>query len=475
MKRLLFFLAASLLLVGRAQAQQTGTLPAVADSAAFTLQASTLAQAQQPGPAPAVLTVQDAIYLAVANNQNLKIQALMVQSAQNSATKGNAGLLPTVALTGSANYQNNTADIGIRTFAENPPRVDLNEDGVASTTMQFMLQANYVLVGGYAGRYRYQILQAQNTQAYYQQQVALNQVALGVAELFMDIANLQQQEALLLENVDISQKRLDRISNRQAFGQATGMERLSAQTEINSNLNALDQVRLSKSNLLQELNFLMGVPPTWQYQVQVNYQPPPVPSAQQVQSRLLAQNPGLQVARQNALLAQKQENLSRAVRYPQISATAGYGYFQQENDLQQLARIETLGYTVGLNLRYNIFTGGQNSTRVQNARLASQISQHQQQYQQDALVKEALKEHSRLVLLLQQLQRAQQDLATFKSNFNRTEQRFFNGKATALDVRDAQRALLNAQVAISNAKIQIMKSALRLDQQQGRLLSQAQP
>ena len=74
------------------------------------------------------------------------------------------------------------------------------------------------------------------------------------------------------------------------------------------------------------------------------------------------------------------------------------------------------------------------------------------------------------MLLRDQLVREEENIETFRESYSRTEERFYNGKVTSLDLRDAQNALLNAEITISNLKADILKSTLRLEGLKGSLM-----
>ena len=415
------------------------------------------------------LTLEQVIALALENNQGLKIQQKQVEIATNNIYPGNAGLVPTIGLVGNASYANNDTDGLIRTFADNPPTVPIN-DNAATTTYSAVVQADYVLLGGFSGKYRYKLLKSQRDLAYFQQQAVINQTIVGVSDLFLEIAKLQSREELLKKNLQIGEDRLEKVEDQFNFGKVTGLVVLRAKTDLNQDQSSLDQVLVAKNNLKRDLNFLIGLEAETRYRVSVNYKPPRVMAYDELKNVVKTNNPEIQLRKMGVDLAANQLKVNNTQRLPTINAFANYGYFNQENDLQQLAEIETLGYTVGVGFRYNLFTGGRTSRNIQNARLDQEVSQLQKQQTEDQVLAEAVKEQNNLVLLRDQLRRDEENIETFKESYNRTEERFYNGKASSLDLRDAQNALLNAEVTINNLKADIMKTSLRLEGLKGSII-----
>ncbi len=425
--------------------------------------------AQEPDSL-AKLTLEQAFDFALENNLEIKAQSKSVEIAENNVYPGRAGLLPTVSLIGDATYANNSSDVTIRTFQENPPQVNFDENGVETQTISAVVQADYVFFAGFSGKYRYKLLQDEQSLARYQQEALINNTVLAVAEIFLEVAKLQRREELLVENLAISQQRLDKVRDQFQFGKATGLLVLRAESDVNQDYNALDNIRLVKNNLIKDLNFLMGLAPESTYEVAIDYNLPALQSSEEIRQTMLSQNPELKLSQKGVELANHQLSVSQASRYPSVSGFANYGYFRQENDVQQLAEIQNLGFTLGISLRYNLFNGNQAKRDIENAKINTETSRIRQTQLEDKLYNQAIKELSNLQLLQAQLAREEQNLKTFQENFSRTEERYFTGKATSLEVRDAQIALLNAQITINDLEVDILQTSLRLEKLKGTLL-----
>lgn len=409
-----------------------------------------------------ILTLEDAIDLAISNNKQLKIQRNLVQIAENNVFRGNAGLLPSVRLASEAKRAVNNANIDIRTFMENPPLVSLEESGVQSTTLSAGVRADYLLIGGFGGKYRYKLLENERSISRYQQEVVLNELILGISTLYLDIAKLQSREELLIENVEISHNQLARIENQIEFGQAIGTLALAAKTDINQNLDALDNVRLLKNNLIKELNFLMGIEPENEYLVLVSFSDPSLLEIQELKAMVIENNPELKISSEFVTVSNNQLSVRESVKYPQLNAFTDYGYYRQQNEVQQLARLETLGYSAGLSLSFTIFDGKRVNQVIRNAKIEVENAQTQRSLAEDELVKEAVKEQSQLIILKTKLGRQEVDLFTFEDNFSRTQDRFERGLASSLDLREAQRSRFNAQIGIKDTKLDILQSMNRI-------------
>lgn len=434
--------------------------------------ASAEAQIQPESEFPQVtITLEQAIALTLENNYDIEIEEKFVDIAEEQNSIGNAGLLPTINLIGSGNYTNNNTDLTIRTFQPPPAPAtqSFDESGVAATTLQGLIQADYILFAGFRGRYQYKLLESQSNLAQIQRQVTISQTMLQVSTLFLEIVKLQRRQELLEQNIEITRDRIQRIRDQKQFGKATGLDILNAESNLNRDQTRLDQILLTQNNLKRDLNFLIGYKAEQQYRVSVIYTARELPDLLQIQQEILANNPQLLLAQEGIILSDYQIGLAKSRALPQLDVFANYGAFYQENDLQQLAEITNVGYTVGASLRFNIFDGSKTRTAIHTAKLEKETTKIQKARLKDRLIADAVTEVNRINILETQLEREQQNIITFQEAFSRTEEKFRNGKVTNLDIRDAQTALLNAEIVIAELQADITRAYIKLNTLEGKL------
>ena len=415
------------------------------------------------------LSLEQAISLALENNQSIQIEQKRVTIAEEQVSIGNAGLLPTLNLIGEANYTNNETDLTIRTFQlpPNPAVVSFDESGVASTTISGVVQADYTVFSGFSGKYRYKLLKNQNNIAQYRQQAIINNTVLEVSTLFLEIAKLQQRQELLEKNIQITEDRKKRFVDKKQFGQATGLDVLNVESNVNRDKTQLDQVLLAKNNLKRNLNFLIGYEPERRYWVTATYTIDELQSPESLKAEIIANNPNLLLVKEGINIAENEIGLSKSQNFPRLGVFANYGYFNQENDVQQLAEITNLGYTVGGRITFNIFNGGQTKIAIKTARLNKEVNELQETQLADRLITDAITEVNRIEILKSQLLREKENLRTFQEAYDRPEARFKNGTVTNLDLRDAQTALLNAEIVIAELQADLMQSYITIDTLKG--------
>jgi len=417
-----------------------------------------------------VITLEQAIALAMENNQAIQLERKDVELAKNEVYAGNANLLPTLSFEGSASFDNNDTENVIRTFQEDPPTVFIEDPSATSTTYSAALEANYVLLGGFSGRYQFRLLKDQHELALLEQQVIINETIVSVSDIYLEVYKLQRQKEVLQKNITLGENRLQKIEDQFRFGKTTSLSVLRAKADLNQDRSSLDDVLVSESNLKQDLNFLMGQLGDTPYEVAIDYQVPPASSIETLRSVVEANNPEILLSKKGVDIAEHEYRMSTSSRLPQVNAFASYGYFDQENDLQQLAEVRTLGYSIGVGVSYPLFQGGKINREIQSARIGQERSQIQKMQSEYRILADAMKEYNNLRLLTDQLKREEENLALYQEDYARTEAQFFNGNASSLDLRTAQNALLAAEIKISDLRADRVKSSLVLETLKGNAL-----
>ncbi|MGB3544157.1 TolC family protein [Rubrivirga sp.] len=418
------------------------------------------------------LTLEEAIRSTIEQNPSIQIQRQETQLAQNNVFKANAGLLPTIDAVAGGSYLNNYADVKLRTFQPEPSPefINVDEFGVETINANVGVQAEYLLYDGGRGNTRLLLLEGLSKLERNKQEVLINQTVLGVTQLYLDVLKLQNQAAFLADNIENSEIRLQKMEDRKQFGKANSLSILQLQTALNQDEAALDDVRLATTNLVKELNFLMGAPLDQTIVAQEIANTFVLPDVAQIYASVQANNPQLQLSQAGIAIAGTELKLSELDRKPTVGAIANLGYNFQRNDVQQLAEIHTAGVLIGVSASYNLFDGGVRNNRIQNAKINLSIANERQRLTENDLFKQALQARDSYLLIQSQLEREQRNLSTFEAAYEKAQELFLVGKANNLALRDAELARLNVLLRIDQLKADLYKTQLQLQQLMGGLV-----
>ena len=410
------------------------------------------------------ITLQEAFELAVENNHDIRVQMIRRQQSENSIFRGGAGQLPSLGIVGDAEFSRNDADLEIANFdTDGPPQIEsISIDGSESKVYNAALQLNYTLFDGFRGRYRFQQLQSQNESTKLDTRIAIENTLLSVADAYLSVLSEQDNVDILRQNLELSQNRLDRVREDRRSGTATNLDVLNAEVNYNADVIELSAAEVELEATTRLLIFQLGlddeqtIEPTNTFQTNQNLQ------LQELMSSAMSQNAAILLAEEQQSNAVLGRSISKAALYPNISLRGSYGYFRQEIDASNLPKLETLGFTAGVTLRYNIFNGRQVQREIENRQLDVQSAGIQLESVRQEVQTEVQNVYSRYRNTLQQLDLAEINVETARRNFNNSDEAFRLGQISSIELREAQLNLRNEMLRRNNLSFAVKQQELSL-------------
>lgn len=396
-----------------------------------------------------VVTLNDAVQSALANNLNIQIAQNQTQVAENNATKGNAGALPSVTASGS--YSGSLTNTKL-VFAGNaqPP---IEVDGAQAATLSGNVTAQYVLFNGFLANNTYTRLNAQRSLSEVQEQLQIESTLLGVINAYFLALQIQQNLASANSSLDISKRRYERASLRAEFGSATNIAKLNAEVDLNNDSIMVLNLEQQLSNAKNNLSYLMGEERSSDFELLDDFELTVLAGKDELLKTAQAQNTSVMQARKSLEVSETDVSISKASLYPNLSVSSAYQYNRNISDANFLSENRSAGLTGGLSLSYSLFRGGQSQTQRQNALIAwenSQLMEEDALLQLSNQVDNAYTAYSNGLAVYTLRQKA---LEVNKLNFARSEELFKNGQITGTEFREAQLNLVNAEVQEHLSKI----------------------
>ena len=421
-----------------------------------------------------ILTKQEALEIALKNNFGIKIANNNVKIAKNNSSILNSRFLPSAAINSGADYRRNNQKI-VFTDPSSGNDAERRGDGVITKTYNTSLGINYTLFDGMGRKYNYKQLKETYNLTELQARQTIENTYLQLFTIYFQIARLSENKNNLREALDISQKRLQRAKYQYEYGQATKLEYLNAQVDVNNDSINLITAKQQLSNAKRGLNVILGIDKETTYTVETNVDYTKLMNYSEIEQKTLKNNSLLQQNEKNVAISEFNIKVNKANYFPTLNFNASYGFNRTENENLVNpfgARLITSnGLNAGLNLSWNIFDGGARKTRVKNAVIALD-NQKIALEQQKVTIKNNLKNtwenyNNQLFILKAQ----EQNVLTTENNFNRTEERFKLGQITSVEFRQAQINLLNARTALNNAKFDAKLIELQILQLSGDILN----
>ncbi|WKZ67608.1 MAG: TolC family protein [Flavobacteriales bacterium] len=412
------------------------------------------------------LSLDAAIRMALANEHGIRIARNEAAIADAQATAGNAGLLPRVEASGRGTYSDQFSRLD---FAE--PLPDVERDGVVNTALSGQLGLSYTLFNGLGTFAAHDRAQLQARVADLRARAQVEATLMQVVALYYQLAALDQDVAITERLLGISVERFRRQEGRAALGGTGRLELLNAQVDLQADSSAWIMALQRRERTLRDLNVLLGRSPAASAvpSRQVTY-------ANGLSEELLVEealrgNAQLQAAMAQVRAAEADERVAKAMRWPRLDLSAAYGVSDQRNEVGIVLGTYTRGLNGGLTLSVPLFDGGRVGTQVEAARLRAEsaaLAEQQARLQVERDVRNGFTtwRSQREVLRIQQ-----EAMRAAELNFERTRELYQSGLLTALQFRQAQLDLANAQRQAVVAGFDAKVAELQLLRASGGLLT----
>ena len=413
-----------------------------------------------------VISLDDAFASALANNYQIKINQNSQEIAENSVSIGNAGLLPSVNVNGAVGGSVTNTDLE---FAGNNPPVSVA--GAQSVNSNAGATLNYVLFNGLSGQRTYQVLKINKLVADEQSRAAIEGTLLQVASAYYGLTQAIDQESIAKENVEISKTRYERAKVANELGTAIRTQLLTARVDLTADSSAFLSAELQRKTALRNLERLIGT------SLDPNIKTEAIDlilndwSIEQLQQEAIDNNASLKNLELKAALAEKNLQLSWSNVFPTISLSGGYSYQNQQTEAGIVLSNTSTGWNGSLGLSYTLFNGFKNNTARQNQKVlleSSELQLEDQKLQLSTDIQNALdayKQSMRVIAF------EESNLEASELNLERNSELLKAGQITSTEFRDAQIAMINAEIRIVNAKISVKLNELEIMRLTGQILS----
>tara|TARA_R110000796_G_scaffold99563_1_gene207696 strand:- start:1426 stop:2736 length:1311 start_codon:yes stop_codon:yes gene_type:complete len=411
-----------------------------------------------------ILTVEEAVQIALENNYQIKIAANELQIDEVSVSVGNAGMLPQVGLNlidnNSVQYLSQTRSDGSVVERDNAKNNSLNY-GIA---MDWTLFDGLRMFADYE-----QLKETQKLGEAQLKQVILNKVG-EVMITYFDLVQQKQQLTALDSTIIISEQRVDLAHNRFTIGKASKLEVLNAQVDLNTDETLMQRQKELYVNTKVQLNEYLARDLKIDFEVVPEIFVDQALQLPELETLVEKENPTLQVEQINKRISELELKQTKALRYPTIFASTGYNFGRTESSLGFTTNSNSRGWNYGFGASLNVFDGfNQNRNekiakiQIENTEVA--IAQRTQELM--SLVNTTYQTYLTNISLIE-LEGKNEAIA--QENMEITVEKYRIGIIPTIEFRTAQLNYINAKVRHSNAKFQAKLSEIILKQLAGNLV-----
>ena len=393
-----------------------------------------------------MLTLNEALKIALANNYAIQLAKNDAEIAKNSNYAGAAGMLPIIAATASQdNVVNNTAQKFLN-GSEN------NKDAAKSNQLNAGVELGWTIFDGlkmFATKNKLNQLQDIGE---LRMRLQIEQNFSRIMRAYFDISQNKKLLNAYKQSVKISNERLQQANDKYTVGKVSKTEVLKAQVDLNTDNSAL----MKQQNLLQNakinLNQLLARDLMTDFEVEENILVNQELKLLELQSKAQSQNTNLLIVKKNLQINSFVINEIKAERMPSVQLKTGYNINRQASEAGFLQSSQTNGYHYGAALSLNVFNGFSTDRRLQNAKLNLKSTDFVLKDSLSKLYLAVQQNYNTYTLALQLLQFETENVTVAQTNFELANEQYRVGVITAIELRDAQQNYLLSQTRLSAAQ-----------------------
>ncbi len=400
-------------------------------------------------------------------NYDIRIVRNEQQIADNNATKGNAGYLPTLDLSvgysGTLNNINQDLTDGTKT--------DYNS--IHNQTLDAGINLNWMAFDGFQIQTKYDRLKEFQRMGELNTRLSIENFIAGFSAEYYNYVQQKIRLGNLKYAVDLSKERLRIIGARYNIGSMSRLDYQQARVDFNADSSNLikqyevvytSRIRLNQLMALENITQNLQVGDTL---IEFN----PLLDKDDIWNKMMASNSSLLLSAKEKRISELDYKAIKSRDYPYLKLNAGYGYTQNMYEMGSYDKQQTLGFNYGLTLGFTIFDGFNRKREQKNAQL--QIKNKGLQYEQLELGLKADLSNIWMAyennMELTNLEK--ENLQTAKINYSIAIERYKLGDLSGIELREAQNSLLEAEERLLQAQYDTKLCEISLMQISGQITS----
>ncbi|MEE1963690.1 TolC family protein [Allomuricauda taeanensis] len=423
----------------------------------FVLGSIALANAQE------ILTVQDAVKIALENNYQIKTARNELKIDALGTTPGQAGMLPQVG----ANLNDNNT-IQSLTQVRNDGTVQ-DRDNVKNSNFNYGVALEWTVFDGLRMFANYEQLKETKKLGEAELKQAILTTVGEVMITYYDLVQQQQQLSALDSTLIISEQRVELAQNRFTIGKASKLEVLNAQVDLNTDQTLMQRQQELYKNTKTQLNEQLARDLKIDFKVIPEIFVDQKLVLDELETKVAEENPQLQAEKINKRISELELKQIKAARYPSVFVTSGYNIGNSKSELGFAISSESKGFSYGFGATLNLFDGFNQNRNEKMGKVAlenAEIAIAQQEQTLISLVNTTYQTYLTNISLME-LEERNESIA--KENLEITMEKYRIGIIPTIEFRTAQLNYINASVRLSNAKFQAKLSEIVLKQLAGNL------
>lgn len=410
------------------------------------------------------LSLEDAVRIALKNNYSITMLREGQKIFENNASIGNAGFLPT--LNGSGSYNKETSTDETQTFGGVNSKITNGK----YNTLSAGVALSWTIFDGlkmFVSLDRLKQLRDMNRTDF---KSKVEGLVFDVNNLYYTLVREKRVLNVMNKNLALSKERMDIVQAEKDLGSASKFDLLQANVDYNEDksnyLHEEQKISQLYNNFLAMLNvenknftFSDSIPAP----LKLEYT--------DIEKLALENNTDLIMASQRNNIAHLDVSIAKSDWFPEISLGAGYNFLKTDNSAGSYIWTKSYGWNYGVNLRLNLFNGLNTLRQVENASVNQDIAELDIKNVKQKVYTDLNNSYKRYTSGLELVQLEKDNLSAASQNSDIAIERLRLGEISALEFRNIQRNLLDAESRLYAALLDLKLSEIDLLRISGKLIT----
>jgi len=404
------------------------------------------------------LSLENAVNMALKNNFDILVANNSASISKENNTRGNAGMLPTVALIGTGNYSLNNR------YQKNTDGTSVNTSSLNTTSLSAGAELSWTLFDGgkmFVTKSKLNEIQALG-EIQYRDKVL--KTLFNVIGAYYDVVRQKQQLKSINEALSYNKERVKISQAGYNAGSLIKTDLLQAKIDLNVALESQINQQFIIVQAMKTLNQLLCISKDSDFlvtdSIQLNY----TPDRNDLILKLNASNTSILSFQKQIDIANLTVKEFKSGYLPVVDFNAGYYFSQSTNTNASISQSRTVGPQVGGTLVIPLFSAGENKRKINVARFESEsatLDLKNIKLQVNILLDNTLTDFENQQQLLK-IETENNELAL--ENIKISLERLRLGQTTSLEVHIAQEDFVQSNTRLINFRYNLKLAETKLKQ-----------
>jgi outer membrane protein len=411
-------------------------------------------------------TLDSYISAVLENDFGIKIVRNQSVISKNENNLGNAGYLPRIGLEAEQNLTINTAR---QEFLSG----QVNEaDNAQNQSLNMAARLDWTFFDGFQMFARDQKLNLFEETAKINLNAEMEMKIYQASISFYTMLMLQEMNAIYEQSISLSTFRLEQIQSKLKNGAASELDLIQSKIDLIADSSTFRNNLRSMEMLKNQMNLLLARDPSTKLKVVGEFpQNNQRLNFDELKASAQSQNTAILLSKANLAIKEKEHKEVLGRFYPQLGLYASYNFGRSQNQVGFLLSNRAYGPSVGLTLRWDILDQMSRYQNLKNAKIHIENA-HLEEEQQSLFVSSELRNaYTEYEWAHQNMSFEARNKIEMEEIAAITEKSFKFGKTTALELREIQFGIVNANSRLVVAQLEYITALMNISLMTGNFKS----